>query len=436
MRVITTWTLLLAIVFLLPEIVRADDGASGLLVSPLSLDFGPVVLGETTTQVVRISNSGPKKADLDDLELRFSRDLRYFSADDGCPEELKNGAGCEIAVSFTPLTTGEQAGELRIDLDDDLLARISLAASAVRAAEPPVTEPPVTKPLSPSEPPTTDPPSAGEPVVMGKIVILDTFYPPDIGDVDFGDVPVGLAKRRLVKVRNEGPGELVLGIIEPGILGEVFELRGLAENRNHCSEKVLRRNQECTVMVAFRPEAEGEHYAASLSIPYADAGQIAFESARVELRGSGGAATDAFPAPVLIHPEPDQPHLKSSVRFRWYNCRDATGQEAAYRLYCSLDPAFDQTLPKRVGTVVLSALGTGSLLATGLLLPARRRRGYLLASVLLLTAALLACSDDVEDSSTGSVSALEGGETYHWKVVAEYDDGLEAQSEVRTFSTR
>lgn len=441
------WRLLPVIFFLLTGTVHSRAQESGLLVSPLSLQFSTVLLGETATRVVEIANVSQKAIELDDLEIKFTRDLRYFQADDECPEDLKKGAKCEIVVRFTPLAVGGQQGEMRIYLDDDdLLADISLAATAVKVLPPPAVDPvpgdpvpgdPVPNDPVPNDPVPNDPipsePLPNEPVLPGKLLILGTIYPPETADLAFGQVPLGLAKRMIVTFYNEGPGEIAFGVVPAGAVGEVFEVRGLTENSNHCSEKVLRRDRECSIVVAFRPEAEGVDSLAELAIPYTDAGQTEMMSARVRLLGSAGSATDAFPAPWLIHPEPDQPNLKSSVRFRWSNCRDALGQPASYRLYCSQDPAFTETVPRRIAPLALAALGTGAFLAAGLL-PSPRRRAWMLA--LGLAALLLACSEDIEDSSSRSASGLESGATYHWQVVAEYDEGIEASSEVRSFTVR
>ena len=159
---------------------------------------------------------------------------------------------------------------------------------------------------------------------------------------------------------------------------------------------------------------------------------------QVEVSGSGVPASADFPGAQLIHPENGEINLKDSVTFRWFNCRDREGRTATYRVYTSRDPGFVDERPRLVGKRVLS-LGFG---AAGVLLLLRLRRRHWhrhpawLGLLLSAGCLLLACSEDIEDSSTVTVSSLQPKTTYYWKVLAEYEDGLEAPSDTYSFTTR
>ncbi len=114
------------------------------------------------------------------------------------------------------------------------------------------------------------------------------------------------------------------------------------------------------------------------------------------------------------------------------------GHLPTYRLYTSLDPAFPGSQPRLAGKTALR-LGFGGGAILFLLLGYTRhgwRRSMWLLVLLAVVCLAAACSEDIEDSSSTSVGSLQSGQTYYWKVVADYGDGIEATSKTRSFSVR
>ena len=264
-----------------------------------------------------------------------------------------------------------------------------------------------------------DPPPSDPPVLTG-IQVRDSIAPFNDRAVPFGEVPVGLAKRKTVQFTNYSSEEIeVLSLTSA-------EMPFSLEN-DQCTQAKLRYLQSCSLEVVFTPTAIG-----------ARSSTFAFNSTAVDettisvaLSGSGTPESTDFPAPLLIHPENNQPDMKDSVLFRWVNCRDAAGNLPNYRVHVGKQFPLPEAPARRVTNVLNTGLGLG-----GLLILLRRRNGRWLLPLLLATTLFIACSEEIEDSSLATVNLLDKDTTYYWQVVSEYDDGIENRSEIRTFSTR
>ena len=83
-------------------------------ISPGSLDFGPVLVGETLTMSLSISNSG--NADLElDTTLSGSSE---FSVLLDCTGPLLPGHHCPVSILFSPSTTGQKSAALSVNSND------------------------------------------------------------------------------------------------------------------------------------------------------------------------------------------------------------------------------------------------------------------------------------------------------------------------------
>ena len=71
-----------------------------IVVEPLSMDFGRVRAGETSSQQVKISNQGTGPLNVRGITF-FSRTLGIFSQEGTCGT-LAPGESCSLSVKFSP----------------------------------------------------------------------------------------------------------------------------------------------------------------------------------------------------------------------------------------------------------------------------------------------------------------------------------------------
>lgn len=383
--------------------IQISGGAGPVpLEDPMVLDFGSVYLAGKRELSVMIGNGGQADLVLGNFDLAGALQLPFGAVSDGCSgKTLGPNTTCSARMRFSPTEFGifTDAFEIPSNDPDHRVVRFEVRGAA-----------------------------------GADIEVTDAVEPKDDLAIPFGDVPLGMSKRKTILVGNNGTGDLQLGVIPSGPINEQFTIVGVEENRQHCSERLLRPGQTCPILVHFRPTGE-QAFSGQVAIPSDDPNE---NTVLVTLSGAGVPASADFPAPLLIHPEPGQINLRPDVSFRWYNCRDKSGKIATYRLYCSTSEDWSNLRIRRVGERVLGLAGFG-LGGVLLLTPRQRRRVRIAASILIvlcLGTLVMSCSDSVEDSATGTLGDLEAKTTFRWKVVAEYDDGLEKESQVQTFTTR
>lgn len=156
-------------------------------------------------------------------------------------------------------------------------------------------------------------------------------------------------------------------------------------------------------------------------------------------------------APVLTFPADGQTGLAIPIKFTWNSAVDPDGDPVTYR-YCawiSLDtPTFNNCDPTSIQTpsphrgivcALLVALLGCLLIAVLFLFGLKRRRSLLgLLAVALLAAVVVAFYVGTTGSKTISktVSRLEPGKTYLWKVIAEDGKGGTTESQTRRFTPK
>jgi hypothetical protein len=161
-------------------------------------------------------------------------------------------------------------------------------------------------------------------------------------------------------------------------------------------------------------------------------------------------ALNAAPAgPVLVFPEAFKTDLVKPVAFEWNKASDPDGDPLTYR-HCvwevkerfnfkKCDATSIQTASWGRGLVygVLVAFA-GFLLLAVLILMGMRNRRVLLALVLIaiLAAVILAFYIGWTRTVSRTVSELESGKAYFWKVIAEDGKGGSTESETRRFTVK
>jgi Abnormal spindle-like microcephaly-assoc'd, ASPM-SPD-2-Hydin len=123
-----------------------------LVVSPATVDFGTVYLGSAATRTVTVTNAADVPMGI--AAVGVSAQTGAFAVDaDGCgAHTLAPGAGCQIALRFTPTTAaayGSYSGSLRIDVKGAAPTDVALNGLAlVAGAAPKLLAPPMFGPAA------------------------------------------------------------------------------------------------------------------------------------------------------------------------------------------------------------------------------------------------------------------------------------------------
>jgi hypothetical protein len=261
------------------------------------------------------------------------------------------------------------------------------------------------------------------------LTVVDSIPPDDDRRLDFGSVPPAAGAEGEVTLRNAGSADLLLGGIDAGPAP-------FAIVADSCPA-VLAPGGSCAVTVRFAPQGLGA-FSGELVIASNDPDE---PSLTVVLQGLGNTLP---PPPKLVSPADGATGLATSLTFIWQQGADPDGDTVQNSLLISKFADFRESavLPANSASVGRGAAvwGCAALLAGGAICRRRGRKalwGLLLAGVLLLGS----CGGDGGSSGAGglesqTVSGLEGGTTYYWKVSAEDGVGGVAESVTRSFSTR
>lgn len=187
----------------------------------------------------------------------------------------------------------------------------------------------------------------------------------------------------------------------------------------------------------------------SIAYTYDAAGNITGQTDQPAV--SGNTPPDV---PALVSPADGATGLDpASVTLQWNPATDPDGDTVSYAVNLCTDPNFTGCAPVSAalapaGTLMLAGLGSGSLflcLGVGGFLR-RRTPGFLLALCCALLLAACSSSDDTTGVTGGgttggtqlsyTATALSGGTTYFWQVIASDGRGGVTASTVRSFTTR
>ena len=111
------------------DILPSADGPD-IALTPSSLDFGDVMVGQSAEQLVTVSNFGTAELALYDIFIANGVD---FSQINDCPTILLPAEACQIAVTFTPTLEGLLTDALTIlsDDPDQPSASVTLSGSGI-----------------------------------------------------------------------------------------------------------------------------------------------------------------------------------------------------------------------------------------------------------------------------------------------------------------
>ncbi|MEC4686265.1 MAG: choice-of-anchor D domain-containing protein [Nitrospirota bacterium] len=355
-------------------------------VSPTTVDFGSVIIGNTSAQTVTVTNAG--SATLNVGALAVTGD--YSTANDLCSNSaVAVGDNCTVDVIFTPSAEGVNTGTLSIPSDDPDTAVVDVALSGTGVAAQP------------------------------DITVSTT-------SVDFDSVTVGDSDSQVVTVTNDGTADLTIASVSS--LSDPFSITD-----DGCTG-TLAPSESCAITVSFAPSAVGT-FTDSLVITSDDPDEA---SVTVSVSGEGVevGANQPPTKPELLYPENGATDVPTSdLPLVWKKATDPDNDPVTYEVtYCKDENLTDGCVTVSVDDTTASAKGTDSPMfaglgaGAGLLLfgfvlagSTRRRKMVLLIGMMILTAMfLVSCGDDVTpENTTGTViSGLDANTTYYWQVTA------------------
>ncbi len=273
---------------------------------PAVVDFADVTVGDARALEVTARNRGPGAVTV--AAVALTGDGPYAVVGDGCGGgTLGDGEECRVQIEFRPVSRGPAVGGVVLVADGEE-SQAALTGTGLQ----------------------------------GDLVVSP-------GDLDFDDVEVGTSARRVVTVRNQGNGDLV--VTELGATPAGFSIgRG-----SDCPGATIAPQRECKLEVVFTPRAAGDA-AGSLEVA-ARVDVAGVEVETVPLRGTG-----VEPAPgQAFFSEPPVEDFDGQPAIRWERVAGPEDREVEitnvgggpllmqFRVAQLDDPPFEP-VPGRTGT--------------------------------------------------------------------------------------
>lgn len=285
-------------------------------------------------------------------------------------------------------------------------------------------------------------------VALPDIGVTDSVAPANDLQIPFGEITLGNTSEQTVTVTNNGAATLVLGTVaSANPLAAPFSIPA-----DTCTGQSIAPAGSCTLTIRFAPTASGS-FTDSFDIPSND---LDTPTVTVLLTGTGLSTVVNNPPskPEMVSPANGQTGLPTTVTFRWKPSTDPEGEPVTYDLYYCADSGFTGCGPIQVASVQDGhgvdasrlAYGTVLLLFGGILAGINRkgRRVLLLALVVITGTILISCGsgggggpkETPTTDMTYTVSGLERGTTYYWKVVVKDGQGGQTESDTFHFTTQ
>jgi len=181
---------------------------------PLSIDFGDIVIENSSSKTITIKNNGDGPLDIDNITISNTTD---FDMTNDCPTTLGPNELCTVTVTFNPLSEGSKDATLTILSNDSDESSVDVSLS-------------------------------GNGIIL-KPDIEITFG----GNLVFIDVTIGASSSQPIIVKNTGTADLHISNIS---------ISGAAEftQTNNCVG-TLAPDTTCTINVSFTPTGTDPVYA-------------------------------------------------------------------------------------------------------------------------------------------------------------------------------
>ena len=105
----------------------AGGGVPVISVFPSSVKFGNVILQQSSTKTVTVTNNGTAPLTIGSVAITGTQ-ANQFNESHGC-SQLDPGNSCSIQVTFYPTTAGSKSATLQINSNDPARSRVSIPLS-------------------------------------------------------------------------------------------------------------------------------------------------------------------------------------------------------------------------------------------------------------------------------------------------------------------
>ncbi len=370
--------------------------------------FGSVELNQSTTQTVRVKNTGGLPVQIDPVDTSNIA-APFTVSSDGCSSQtLAPGASCSISIRFNPTAVSSYSGSL--DIFSDVVGQEQVTVN-----------------LS----------GSGYFVGVKSMTVTDSVSPSNDEQINFGQVAPSSSDSASIWVRNSGNVSLNVYNVGTTDLAVPFSIVSDA-----CSSKTLLVGQTCTIDVEFAPVAAGTYTGSVVVTSDAD------RNSRITIDLDGIGNTPPVPPTPLL---PDNEGLVgTSVTFYWNPASDAdAGDTVEQFLVYDTNWGFPSPITVQVEDATVALLGAGGLLLGGLLagLVQRRRKLAAMLCIAGLLLGLVACGGGGGGGGGGgddgpklpataqsvTIDDLTPGATYYWKLISRDSQGTETESTTRSF---
>ncbi len=220
----------------------------------LSVPFGTVIVGSSSTQTVTVKNTGTANLLVGAVNSANPLAAPFSIKTDTCSNQtIAPSATCTLTVAFTPTSTGSSTDSFNIPSNDPAKSTITMNVNGT-----------------------------GGTVPVPKITVTDSVAPTNDLLVPFGTIAAGSSVTQTVTVTNSGNAALAVGTVgSTNVLSAPFSIK-----TDTCSNQTIAPSATCTLTVAFAPTATGT-FTDSLNIPSDDPNSA---SVTVSVSGTGAAA--------------------------------------------------------------------------------------------------------------------------------------------------
>jgi hypothetical protein len=102
-----------------PQSVSLSGTAKAITVSPNSVNFGNVTVGNTSPKTVTVTNAGTDPVTFNPLQITGANPGDFTLSNNTCGSSLPGASSCTVVVTFGPSATGARAANLVVT-DSDL----------------------------------------------------------------------------------------------------------------------------------------------------------------------------------------------------------------------------------------------------------------------------------------------------------------------------